>query len=149
MLQSLTTGPLVAAADLLSPPSSLAVISYCQPQAVANSFLAAAGVVRVLQPALAAGVAACNGTPHAAATSMVASGGGGAPGPHAVPPGGPQLGLLATPVVEARFQEKLRLEKKQRTVRRLRKEAGVEYHSRWFRQVGWGLRGAGEREAGG
>ncbi|GLC39400.1 hypothetical protein PLESTM_000892700 [Pleodorina starrii] len=31
--------------------------------------------------------------------------------------------------------EKLRLEEKQRTVRRLRKEAGQEYQPRWFRQV--------------
>ncbi len=35
-------------------------------------------------------------------------------------------------------QEKLRLEEKQRTVRKERKEAGVEYHPRWFKQVGGG-----------
>ncbi|KXZ52585.1 hypothetical protein GPECTOR_9g630 [Gonium pectorale] len=31
--------------------------------------------------------------------------------------------------------EKLRLEEKQRAARRTRKEAGVEYRARWFKQV--------------
>ncbi|GFR52678.1 hypothetical protein Agub_g15304 [Astrephomene gubernaculifera] len=36
--------------------------------------------------------------------------------------------------------EKLRLEEKQRTARRLRKEAGQEYEPRWFRQVLFGTK---------